>query len=93
MATIAGDPVRTLPDPGYRGLLEFAERVGLKLEPFQRKILRAVLGEQAETLILLPRGAGKTTLMALVVVHHLFDGRGREGVRGGVLQGSGADLV
>ena len=72
MTTIAADPVRTLPDPGYRGLLEFAGRVGLRLEPFQRKILRAVLGEQAETLILLPRGAGKTTLMALVVVHHLL---------------------
>ena len=72
MTAIAIDPVSVLPDPGYRGLLAFAERVGLNLEPFQRKILRAVHGEQAETLILLPRGAGKTTLMALVVVHHLL---------------------
>ncbi len=42
MTAIAIDPVSVLPDPGYRGLLAFAERVGLNLEPFQRKILRAV---------------------------------------------------
>src|SRR5262249_8339482 len=58
-------------EPGYRGMLLFAEMVGLQLEPFQRKILRAVLGPEAESLILLPRGAGKTTLMAALVVHHL----------------------
>jgi phage terminase large subunit-like protein len=58
--------------PGYRGLLEFAEEVGLQLEPFQRRILRVVFGGEAEALILVPRGAGKTTLMGLVCVHHLL---------------------
>jgi phage terminase large subunit-like protein len=58
--------------PGYRGLLEFAERIELHLEPFQRKILRAVFGPEPEVLILVARGAGKTTLMGLVVVHHLL---------------------
>ena len=69
---VTADLSETRVDPGYRGLLEFADTAGLKLEPFQHRIIRAVLGPQAEALILLPRGAGKTTLMALVVVHHLL---------------------
>src|SRR5215216_1568860 len=69
---ITVDPVRTAPKPGYRGLLGFAEVVGLRVEPFQRRILPAVLGLEPEALILVPRGAGKTTLMGLVVVHHLL---------------------
>jgi phage terminase large subunit-like protein len=72
MSAIAVDPVVTRAHPGYRGVLEFAQTAGLKLEPFQHRIIRAVLGPQAEALILLPRGAGKTTLMALIVVHHLI---------------------
>lgn len=69
---IVADLMRTAPEPGYRGLVAFAEVAGLQLEPFQRRVLRAVLGPEPEALILLPRGAGKTTLMALVVVHHLL---------------------
>jgi phage terminase large subunit-like protein len=72
MTAIAADPVRSDPKPGYHGLVAFAATAGLALEPFQRRILRAVLGPEAEALILEPRGAGKTTLMALVVVHHLI---------------------
>jgi hypothetical protein len=40
---------------GYRGFLDFAEAVGLALEPFQRKIARAAI-ESRELLALLPRG-------------------------------------
>jgi phage terminase large subunit-like protein len=45
---------------------------GLDLEPFQRRILLAVFGPEPEALILVARGGGKTTLMGLVVVHHLL---------------------
>lgn len=34
--------------------------------------MRAVNGRPRKTLILIPRGAGKTTLMALVALHHLL---------------------
>ncbi len=53
---IADDLAETAVDPGYPGLVAFAEAAGLRLEPFQRRILRAVLGPEAEALILL-RGA------------------------------------
>jgi phage terminase large subunit-like protein len=57
---------------GLRGFYDFAEAVGLDLEPFQRKVAAAVLGEQHEALVLLPRGNGKSTLLGAVVVHHLL---------------------
>ena len=59
-------------DPGYKGLIRFADRAGLNVEPFQKRILKVMLGPEPEAVILLPRGAGKTTLMALAVVHHLL---------------------
>lgn len=52
-------------------LEDFAEDCGLELEPFQRRILRAVASGTREIVTLLPRGNGKTALMALVAVHHL----------------------
>jgi len=58
--------------PGYRGFLRFAEAVGLRLEPFQRKIARTLFAGQRETLVLLPRGNGKSTLLGAVAVHHLL---------------------
>jgi phage terminase large subunit-like protein len=48
----------------------FCSRIGLALEPFQKRIARAALTEP-ELLVLLPRGQGKTTLMAAIAVHHL----------------------
>jgi phage terminase large subunit-like protein len=51
----------------------FAERYcGLRLEPFQHDIVREVFSDRRELLILLPRGAGKTTLMAAVGVFDLL---------------------
>jgi phage terminase large subunit-like protein len=58
--------------PGYQGLLELAERVGLPVQPYQRRILRLLHAGVREALILLPRGQGKTTLMAVACVHHLL---------------------
>ena len=49
-----------------------ADRVGLTLEPFQRRILKAAAGPEREKLFLLPRGSGKTTLAALDAVAHFI---------------------
>src|SRR5437868_13564872 len=50
----------------------FCEVVGYRLEPYQRKIARAAFAPERELLVLLPRGNGKTTLMAALAVHHLL---------------------
>lgn len=52
--------------------MELAGAVGYPLEPFQRRIAKAVLGPEREALILLPRGNAKTTLTALVALHHML---------------------
>src|SRR5205809_7221224 len=51
---------------------QFCERIGLRLEPFQRRIARAVAGPEREVVIVLPRGQGKTTLLAAIALHHLL---------------------
>ncbi len=51
----------------------FAEQVGLHLEPFQRRIVRAAAGPERELVVLIPRGNGKTTLMAAIALHHLLE--------------------
>src|SRR3954447_13299089 len=51
---------------------DFCASVGLDLEPFQRKIATAIAGPQRETVVLLPRGNGKTSLLAAVALHHLL---------------------
>jgi phage terminase large subunit-like protein len=53
------------------GFESFAADCGLELEPFQKRIARAVAGRERECVILLPRGQGKTALMALMALHHL----------------------
>ena len=59
-------------DPGYRGFLALADAVSYPLEPFQRRIAKAAFGPERELLILLPRGCAKSTLVALLAVHHLL---------------------
>src|SRR3954447_7879420 len=49
----------------------FAELCGLELEAFQRRIMRAVAAGEREVVVLLPRGNGKTALMALIALRHL----------------------
>jgi phage terminase large subunit-like protein len=58
--------------PGYRGFLKFADAVGLRLEPFQRRIARAFFAGERTLLVLLPKGNGKTTLLAGIALHHLL---------------------
>ena len=50
----------------------FCKLVGLELEPFQRRIAKAAAGSEREFVALLPRGNGKSTLLAAVAVHHLL---------------------
>lgn len=52
--------------------MRFAEAVELDLEPFQKKIVRAVLGEQPEALVLVSRGQGKSRLLGTLAVWHLL---------------------
>jgi phage terminase large subunit-like protein len=50
----------------------FCRLVGLDLEPFQRRIAKAASGPEREFVGLLPRGNGKSTLLAAIGVHHLL---------------------
>jgi phage terminase large subunit-like protein len=50
----------------------FCKLVGLDLEPFQRRIAKAAAGPEREFVGLLPRGNGKSTLLAAIGVHHLL---------------------
>jgi len=49
----------------------FCKLIGLDLEPFQRKIASAAGGPERELAVLIPRGNGKTTLLAAISLHHL----------------------
>jgi phage terminase large subunit-like protein len=57
--------------PSATSFTAFCRLIGLSLEPFQVRIVRAAFGLQSETLILLPRGNGKSVLSAAIALHHL----------------------
>jgi phage terminase large subunit-like protein len=50
----------------------FCKEVEYPLERFQHTIVRAAFASERELCVLLPRGNGKTTLMAALAVHHLL---------------------
>jgi phage terminase large subunit-like protein len=52
--------------------VQFCDQAGLRLEAFQKRIVRAATGPQRELVVLVPRGNGKTTLMAALALHHLI---------------------
>jgi phage terminase large subunit-like protein len=52
--------------------MDFAASCGLRLEPFQKRIARAIAGPEREFVGLLPRGQGKTHLLAVIALHHLL---------------------
>lgn len=58
--------------PRRLGFARFCRDVGLDPEPFQQRIVKALRGPERELLVLLPRGNGKTTLLAAVALHHLL---------------------
>lgn len=55
-----------------RDFVDLCHRVGLDLEPFQKKIASALLGPQRETVVLLPRGQGKSRLEGTFGAFHLL---------------------
>lgn len=55
----------------YRGFLAMCQALRFDLEPYQRRIARAVFGPEREIVAILPRGAGKSTLGALLALHCL----------------------
>jgi len=57
--------------PSYRGFLAFCKSVDFAPEEHQRRIARMVLAHP-ESLALLPRGQGKSMLIAAICVHHLL---------------------
>jgi phage terminase large subunit-like protein len=57
---------------------QFCERIGLRLEPFQKRIAKAASGPEREFVALLPRGQGKTTLLAAIALHHLLTVEGAQ---------------
>lgn len=50
----------------------FCASVGRKLEPFQRRISTAAFGAERELAVLLPKGNAKSSLAALLAIHHLL---------------------
>lgn len=50
----------------------FCDEVGRPLEPFQRKIASAYFGREHELLVLIPKGNAKSSLAALLALHHLL---------------------
>jgi len=51
--------------------LETTEEEQFKLEPFQKLIILAYFGGFSEVMALIPKGNGKTVLLAALAVHHL----------------------
>ena len=72
MTTIVAERSETGLSTGYNGFLELCRLVEFPIEPFQKRIARLVLEADREALILLPRGNSKTSLQALVALHHLL---------------------
>lgn len=58
-------------EPGYRGLLAFCESVGFELEPFMKRIARVFFGPARQVVVVLARAISKTTMAALLGLHHL----------------------
>ena len=62
--------------PGFAGLVEFCKLIGEPLAPYQRRIARAYFGPAREVAAILPRGNAKTTVAALIGLHHLLSVEG-----------------
>ena len=56
MATVALERPETALRPGYNGFLDFAELIGLPIEPYMRRISRAYFSRAREVVAVLPRG-------------------------------------
>jgi phage terminase large subunit-like protein len=56
----------------YSGFLKCCAALGYGLAPFQKTIARAVFGPEREVAACLPRGSAKSTLGALIALHHVL---------------------
>src|SRR5215207_3875491 len=68
--------------PGLIGFEEFCEAIGFETAPYMRRIARAYFGKAREVAAILPRGNAKTTMAALIGLHHLLTIRGASVVIG-----------
>jgi phage terminase large subunit-like protein len=62
----------------FCGLLQLEDGRSLTLEPFQREMLADYFAGAAETLILISKKNGKSTLLAAIALHHLVTTPGAE---------------
>jgi phage terminase large subunit-like protein len=51
--------------------VEFAKRLGIKVEPFQKRMLKHHFDGTRELIILVPKKNGKTTLLAALALFHI----------------------
>jgi hypothetical protein len=72
VATIAPKRPEAAIRPGLNGFLAFCELIEFPLEPYMRRIARAYFGTAREICVVLPRGNAKTTMAALIALHHLL---------------------
>lgn len=61
-----------MPSSEVERFKKFCKLIDLKLEPFQHLIVQELLSGRRESLVLLPRGNGKSTLIAALALFHLL---------------------
>lgn len=62
----------------FCGLLRLEDGTAFELEPFQREMLTDFFGDTTESLILISKKNGKSTLLAALALHHLVTTPGAE---------------
>src|SRR5215204_1133742 len=82
MTTIAPERPQTSFKPGFAGFEAFCEMVDFRLEPYMRRVARVFFGPARQIAIVLPRGNFKTTMAALLGLHHLVSVQGARVVIG-----------
>jgi phage terminase large subunit-like protein len=82
VAVITEKRPETAIKPGLNGFLGFCALIGFELEPYMRRIARAYFSPAREICVVLPRGNAKTTMAALIALHHLLTVQGASVVVG-----------
>lgn len=82
MASVATRRQNLTVRPGLSGFVEFCELVEFDLAPYMRRIARAYFSRAREVVAILPRGNAKTTLGALIGLHHFLSVKGASVVVG-----------
>jgi hypothetical protein len=82
MAAIAPRRPEVAVRPGLDGFVDFCELVEFPLQRYMKRIARAHFDRSRETVAVLPRGNFKTTIAALIGLHHLLSTRGASVVVG-----------